>query len=291
MNKVITEITPLSERDCFYMVDRYKDQFNYPIHCHEEIELNFVSGCSGARRVVGDSIEELGEYDLALVGNGIVHGWEQHNCSTVPIREITIQFDKNLFGSLIEKNSFAPIKRLLDDSSTGVAFSMEAIMRVFGKIEKLIRTDSGFYRMMGLSEILYDLADHPESYRRLSSSSFAQARPTVDSRRVAKVQAYIDENYGSEIRLNDMAAMVGMTPTSFSRFFKQRCGKSLIEYVIEVRLGHASRMLIDTTMSVSEICYECGFQNISNFNRLFKASKCRTPKEFREIYKHHRSLA
>ena len=80
MNKIITEITPLSEKDCFYLIDRYKDRFTYPIHRHEEYELNFVSNCDGARRVVGDSIETLGMYDLVLIGNGIEHGWEQHSC-------------------------------------------------------------------------------------------------------------------------------------------------------------------------------------------------------------------
>ena len=68
MNKIITEITPLSEKDCFYLIDRYKDRFTYPIHRHEEYELNFVSNCDGARRVVGDSIERLGMYDLVLIG-------------------------------------------------------------------------------------------------------------------------------------------------------------------------------------------------------------------------------
>lgn len=290
MNKIITEITPLSEKDCFYLVERLKDRFNYPLHRHSEYELNFVSGCSGARRVVGDSVEVLGEYDLALIGNSIEHGWEQHQCDNVPIREITIQFDRNLFGDMLEKNSFSPLKRLLEESSTGIAFSMDSIMRVFGKIEKLVKMETGFYRMLLLMEILFELAVHEDSYRRLSTSAFAKVTPTVDSRRVAKVQAYVDANYKNELRLADLASLVGMTPTSFSRFFKQRCGKSLMEYVIDIRLGHASRLLIDTTMSVSEICYECGFKNVSNFNRIFKASRNRTPKEFREIYKHHRSL-
>lgn len=290
MNKIITEITPLSEKDCFYLVERLKDRFNYPLHRHSEFELNFVSGCPGARRVVGDSVEILGEYDLALIGNGIEHGWEQHECTHVPIREITIQFDRNLFGDMLDKNSFSPLKQLFEESCTGIAFSMQSIMRVFGKIEKLVKMESGFHRMLLLMEILFELASHTEDYRCLSSSAFAKVTPTIDSRRVAKVQAHIDAHYKEELRLADLASLVGMTPTSFSRFFKQRCGKSLMEYVIDVRLGHASRLLIDTTMSVSEICYECGFQNISNFNRIFKSSRSRTPKEFREIYKHHRSL-
>lgn len=86
MNKIITEITPLSEKDCFYLIDRLKDRFTYPVHRHEEYELNFLSNCNGARRVVGDSVEELDGYDLVLVGHGIEHGWEQHNSRLFHLR-------------------------------------------------------------------------------------------------------------------------------------------------------------------------------------------------------------
>lgn len=106
MNTIISEVTPLGDRDCFYLVDRYKDQFNYPIHRHNEYELNFVANCRGARRVVGDSFEVLGDYDLALLGGGIEHTWEQHECSSVPIREITIQFSRHLFGDTFLSKSY-----------------------------------------------------------------------------------------------------------------------------------------------------------------------------------------
>ena len=127
-------------------------------------------------------------------------------------------------------------------------------------------------------------------YRLLASSSFASVNPACDSRRVQKVQAYIDENYKEEIRLADLANLVGMTPTAFSRFFKLRTGKSISDYIIDVRLGHASRMLVDSTTSIAEICYDCGFNNISNFNRIFKKKKGQSPKIFRDIYKHHKKL-
>lgn len=169
MNKIITEITPLAEKDCFYLVDRLKDQFNYPIHRHKEYELNFVAGCAGSRRVVGDSIEELGEYDLALLGGSVEHTWEQHACASPQIREITIQFSDDLFGGLLEKNQFTPIRVMLDKSAGGIAFSMPSIMRVYSKLDDLTRLESGFYRVIKFFEILYDLAVL-DDYRRLSSS-------------------------------------------------------------------------------------------------------------------------
>lgn len=290
MNKIITEITPLSEKDCFYLIDRYKDRFTYPIHRHEEYELNFVSNCDGARRVVGDSIERLGMYDLVLIGNGIEHGWEQHECMSDKIREITIQFSSDLFGSsFLAKTQLSSIRRMLDLSSNGIAFTVESIMKVYHKLDNLTKIESGFYRMLELMSILYELAEGGHC-RKLSSSSFASLKPTGDSRRVQKVQDHINKHYKEDIRLNDLADLVGMTPTAFSRFFKLRTGRSISDYVIDIRLGHASRQLVDSTTSVAEICYECGFNNVSNFNRIFKKKKGNSPKVFREIYQHHKML-
>ena len=290
MNKIITEITPLSEKDCFYLIDRLKDRFTYPVHRHEEYELNFLSNCNGARRVVGDSVEELDGYDLVLVGHGIEHGWEQHNCSNDKIREITIQFSHDLFGeSLLGKTQLAPIRKMLERSANGLVFGNEAILKVFNRLDRLTKTEKGFFRMLELLAVLHELAESGD-YRRLSSSSFVSNRPAVDSRRVHKVQEYIDAHYREEVRLADLADLVGMTPTAFSRFFKLRTGRSISDYLIDIRLGHATRALVDSTMSVAEICYSCGFNNISNFNRIFKKKKGSSPKVFRDIYQHHKTL-
>lgn len=106
-----------------------------------------------------------------------------------------------------------------------------------------------------------------------------------DSRRVQKVQDYINDHYKEEIRLSKLADLVGMTSVSFSRFFKLRTGKNLSDFIIDIRLGFATRLLVDSTKSVAEICYECGFNNLSNFNRIFKKKKECSPKEFRDNYR------
>ena len=105
-----------------------------------------------------------------------------------------------------------------------------------------------------------------------------------------KVKDYINAHYKEDIRLNELADLAGMTPTAFSRFFKLRTGRSISDYVIDIRLGHATRQLVDSTTSVAEICYGCGFNNVSNFNRIFKKKKGNSPKVFREIYQHHKVL-
>ena len=289
-DKIITEITPLSKKDCFYLVDRLKDRFTFPVHRHSEFELNFLTNCKGARRIVGDSVETIGEFDLVLVGHGIEHGWEQHECVSSNMREITIQFAEDLLGdSLLGKKQLDKVRNMLTESSNGIAFPLSTIMKAYSRLERLSKTDSGFNGLLEFLALLHDIAE-AGNYRLLASSSFASVEPACDSRRVQKVQEFIESNYKQEIRLNTIASLVGMAPTAFSRFFKLRTGKSISDYIIDVRLGHASRLLVDSTTSIAEISYDCGFNNISNFNRIFKKKKGHSPKIFRDLYQHHKKL-
>lgn len=281
---ILREITPLSDKDCFYIVDRHKKEFTYPLHCHGEYELNFIEHGNGLRRIVGDSVETVGEYDLVLISTTeLEHVWEQGDCTSEDIREITIQFDPHFFDSLIDTNQFDRVKAMFDKGRNGLCFPINAIMKVYFLLDNLPES-KGFYAVTQFLTLLYELSFFTDEARKLSSSSFAKVNLQANSRRVLKVQQYIDEHFQDEIHLNQLASIVGMTPTAFSRFFKQRTGKKLSDYVIDIRLGHASRLLVDTTMSVAEICYDCGFNNLSNFNRIFKRKKNCSPSEFRETY-------
>ena len=285
-NSIIREITPLSDRDCFYIADRKKTEFTYPIHCHAEYELNFTEHATGVKRIVGDSAEIIGDYDLVLItAKELEHVWEQHDCTSENIREITIQFSPDLFsGSLINKNQFDSIRRMLQRAQCGLSFPMQAIMKVYNWLDKLASAEQGFYAVMNFMRILYELSLY-EDAKVLSSSSFAKIENYSDSRRVQKVQCYIAAHYREEIHLNELADMVGLTPVAFSRFFRLRTGKTLSDYIIDVRLGNATRLLVDSQRTIAEIGYESGFNNLSNFNRLFKRKKGMSPKEFREGYR------
>lgn len=286
MSHVLAEITPLSEKDCFYIAERHKTEFTYPLHQHKEFELNFVEGASGVKRVVGDSIEEIGNYDLVLIGGeNLEHVWEQGTCNSPDIREITIHFSEDLFrGEWLTKNQFASIKQMLSAAEHGLCFSQTAIMKVYSTLDTLSSEKERFVQFLKFLFILYELSISPGN-RVLSSSSFAHSQKSTESRRVEKVQQYINDNYAGQIRLQDLAEMVGMSPVAFSRFFKRRTGLTLSDYIIGIRLGYAARMLVDTTKNISEICWECGFNNLSNFNRAFKSKRGYTPKEFRNLFK------
>ena len=285
MGNLIIEIPPIGERDCYYIQERYKPCFNYPLHKHNVYEFNFVEHCKGARRIVGDSVEVLGEYDLAFMGCNLEHVWEQYECKPGIIHEITIMIPADFFeAKFMEKNCMKPVKDMFENAQVGIAFGMRAIMTVYDRINQIVSSEPSFGTVQTLLSIIYDLAASGD-YHTLASSHYSHAEVPVTSRRIKKLKDYIDAHFNEEIRIEVLADMVGMTPNALSRFFKQRTNRSISNYINEVRLGHATNMLADSTMSIAEISYRCGFNTISNFNRIFKNVKEITPKEFRESYK------
>ena len=289
MTKVLREITTITDKDCFYIVERHKSSFTWPIHSHEVYELNFIERGRGVRRVVGDSIEEIGDYELTLItGDGLEHAWEQGNCKEPDIREVTIQFSPYLLDNkLLARNQFASVRKMFERARMGLTFSMPAIMKVYNLIDALASKEERMDQFLDMLKILYELSMDTGA-RTLASHTFAKTGHDRQSRRVNKTQEYIAQHYREEIKLEDLAALVAMVPSAFSRFFKQHTGRSPLDYIIDVRLGAAARMLVDTTTSVSEICYACGFNNLSNFNRTFKARRGYTPRDFRALFTKNR---
>lgn len=283
--RVIHEITPLMGKDALYIADRRKKEFTYPIHNHEVYELNFVEHAAGVRRIVGDSNEVIGDYDLVLITSpDLEHVWEQNTCNNDDIREVTVQFYLDLSeDSFLSRNPFYSMRKMLLEARKGLTFPLEDIMRVYHLIDTLSSIEDGFYAVTQFLTILHELSKskHP---RPLATSSYAKVEVESDSRRVLKVKNFIAKNYMDEIRLSTLAEIAGMSPSAFSRFFKLHTGRNLSDYIIEQRLGYASRLLVDTTDSIAEISYKSGFNNLSNFNRIFKKRKGCSPSEFRENY-------
>ena len=245
-----------------------------------------MENAAGVKRIVGDSVEVIGNYDLTLIsGEDLEHVWEQNECDSKNIREITIQFSSDLFfGNFIHKNQFDSIRRMLEKAKKGISYPMEAILKIFPMLNTLSTEKEGFYSVIKFLSILYELS-LIENIQTLSSSSFAKIDDSTDSRRVRKIYEYINTHFTQQITLEDLANLVGMTPVALSRFFKLRSGRTISDYIIDIRLGNATRLLVNTTNSISEICYDCGFNNLSNFNRIFKRKKDCSPTEFRENFR------
>jgi AraC-like DNA-binding protein len=282
--ELLREITPLTQNDCFTIFYRTKSSFDFPLHCHEEFELNFIQGAAGAKRVIGDHTEEITDLELVLVGPNLQHGWFNHRLKGKKIEEITIQFHRDLFDErFLHRNQLNLIRSMFELSLKGILFSRETTEAIMPRLKALMQKH-GFDSVLELMSILHDLSSS-RNIRTLSDNAFNHKETlSYNSQRVEKIMSYINNNFDKNITLSDAAKLAGMTEVALSRFFKLRTGKTFVDTLNEVRLGNASRMLIDTTYSITDVAYKCGFHNISNFNRIFKKKKVCTPKEFRETY-------
>ncbi|MGQ1908441.1 AraC family transcriptional regulator [Marinifilum sp. RC60d5] len=280
-DQIHREITPLKENDCFLIFDRERNAFTFPIHFHPEFEINYISNARGGKRIVGDHIEEINERELVMVGPNLYHGWENYkNDSNELLHEITIQFPRELFDeNTLNRNMLKPIRELLNNANRGILFSKETTKMVEAKLIALSQK-RGFDSYLAFQSLLYDLAISREQ-KLLTNMSFHRQSDFHNSERIETIYKYIQENYQQKIKLEDAASLVNMSSISFSRLIKQRTGKSFVEFVIEIRLGYATRLLIESNKSIAEICFECGFNNISNFNRIFKKKQACTPTDFR----------
>src|ERR1700744_226509 len=283
ISNVMREITPLTPNDCFTIFSRVKTKFDFPLHYHDEYELNLILNAKGAKRVIGGHIEVIDDLELALVGPNLYHTWFTNVCQSKEIIEITIQFHKDLFDEkFLKRNQLSFMKTMLERSQRGILFSPETVLALKDRLLSLDKK-TGFDSVLELLSILHDLSIS-RNMRTLSDPSFTNEKFYYNSRRIEKVFEYMNNNYNKPVSLAEVSRIANMPEASFSRFIKKRTGKTFIDSLNEIRLGHASRMLIDTTNTVAEIAYKCGFNNISNFNRIFKRKKFCIPKDFRETY-------
>ena len=283
-SKLLREITPLTQGDCFTLFSRVKQQFDFPLHYHDEFELNFIQNGKGAKRVIGDHMSEIDDLELVLVGPNLQHGWFTHKLKNKEVKEVTIQFHRDLFdGRFLSRNQMSFIRNMFEKSLRGILFSKETTEAIMPRLFTLTKRH-GFDSVLELLSILHDLSIS-RNMRTLSDTSFNNTETiSYNSRRITLIMEYLNRNFSKDVTLSEAAKQAAMSDVAFSRFFKVRTGKTFVDTLNEVRLGHASRMLIETTQSVNEIAYRCGFNNISNFNRIFKKKKNCTPKEFRLAY-------
>ena len=291
--ELFKEVSPLSSKDCFILLERQKTNFNFPIHIHPECELNFIENAKGAQRIVGDSIEEIDEEELVLVTNPhLEHAWKDYRNVSKNIHEITIQFHPDLLtDTFLNKNQMISIRQLFRHAERGVAFSRESIAKVRPLLKTLTCENDSFYSLIKLLIILHELSID-KGMRELSTGQFAAnvMHQHSSDESLGRVMDYLSRHYSEVIRLSEVAEMVNMSESSFCRFFKQHTSKSFIDFLTDIRLGAASRALIDSSLSIAEIGYDCGFNNLSNFNRIFKKKKGVTPSEFRDNYRKNKTI-
>jgi len=276
------EIPPLSPIDSFLVFDRVKDTFDFPVHYHPEFEINFILNGKGVKRVVGDNIEEIDTVELVLIGPNLYHGWELNKCTSKKIREITIQFDNNLFpDSLLSRRIMSPIREMFNRSIHGILFSKKVSEELTPRLIKLSKLDGADY-FLEITSILFDLANSRN--QRLLSTYTVEYATFDDNDKMKMVYDYVQKNFTEKISLEDLSNVANMTTITFNRFIKKRTGKPFVKYINDIRIGYAARWLVEKDLSISEIAFKSGFNNLANFNRSFKTIKNRTPSQYRDDF-------
>jgi AraC-like DNA-binding protein len=281
--RVVREVTPLTQGDCFSISSNTITEFNQPLHYHDEYELTLILNAKGVKRVVGNNIEVIDDMELVFIGPNLFHSWFTYQNSNGLMNELSIKFHKDVFDeAFLGRNQLCLLKNMFNNAQRGILFSRETIIDVVDRIVNL-RQKNQFEAVIELLSILHILSAS-SNIRLLSDPGFLNETFLYKSRRISRVFEFLCSNYEKDITLNEVADLVNMPAASFSRFFRRMTGKTFVESLNEIRLGHASRMLADTDYNIASIAYRCGFNNISNFNRTFKRKKMCVPKEFRETY-------
>ncbi len=281
---VLREATSLSADDCFFVVKKRKAGFYYPLHMHADFELTFIENACGAIRIVGDSVEEMSDLDLTLVGDGIRHAYTNHKCKCHGVVEICIQFQPSMFDSVINKRNFKSIKDMFENALSGVVFGSDTILQIKDDLYSITEDEPGaLTNFLRLVNILKILSLDPE-VRCLNTTEAIKNYNKGETDRLESIMVYLLENYQSHILLSDLATVMNMSESSLTRLLKKWTGKTFIDNLNDIRIAEVVNRLIDTRESVSEVCYKCGFNNLSNFNRIFKSRKGYTPKEYRERF-------
>ncbi len=266
-----------------FMVTRHNEpSFLKVWHYHPELELVLTLKSTGTR-FVGDSIKKFEEGDLVLIGKNLPHMWVNDDYyfeanSGLMAEDIVIHFREDFLGKdFFETKEMKPIGKLLEKAKFGIKF-INVNSSIPKKIENISSLNS-FERTIELLSILNNLALH-NSYEVLSSEGYIKTFNKTKNVTLDNTYVYIFENFNNPISLEDVANVANMNPSAFSRYFKRINRKTFSRYLNEVRIGYACNQLIEQRGNIASICYESGFNNISNFNRQFKNITSKTPSEY-----------
>ena len=254
-----------------------------PWHFHPETEIIYIEKSTGSR-FVGDHSESFGPGDIGLIGPNLPHVWKsdpvyRENIPGLTARVLVIHFDDEIFkNSLAILPEMQGINQLLYDSQFGMKFFGAAQAHIEIQMKSIIRT-SGIEKLLRLIDIL-DFMSKTKDKQLLASKGYSKIRKSVDFDRFDKAYRYMIDNFQENITLEKVSDIVGMTPTSFCRYFKKHTNKSFLTVLNEIRVGHSCKLLIESNLNISGVCYESGFNNVSNFNEQFKKIKGISPSQY-----------
>lgn len=253
-------------------------------HFHQELELNYVLRGKGTR-FVGDHIEGFSDGDMVLVGANLPHVWRNDKAyyqgdGELFSEAIIFQFLENFAGN---EFFFLPelqqIDQLFHLARRGIKIQGKTRDQVGKKMQTLLQLNSG-ERFIELISIL-NLIAYSGELQPLSSTGFLQTLEKVNNERINQVYEYVMNHFLEDISLEKAAQIANMNVAAFCRFFKTTTKKTFVQFLTDIRIGYACKLLQDTNMNINQVCYESGFNNISHFNRKFRQFTAKTPQEYR----------
>ncbi len=280
MKAIFQRLTTESEEGFAFKTIR-SSGFDCPWHVHLEYELILVIQGYGYR-IVGDNISRLAAGDLVLVGPGLPHIWQDEPSvgGRASVHFLLIQFeDKFLGDGLLKLPAMEPVRRLLHRANRG----LHIVGKTHAKVTALMNQMAdlkGMERVLRFLGILVILAGS-EDCKPIASPGFAADTSLYDEERMDRVFQFLNSQLGQAVRLAEAARIVHLSEGAFSRFFRLHTGKTFPEFVNELRIGRACSLLMEDNLNITEVAFECGFTNLSNFNRQFLKLKGLSPREFR----------
>lgn len=282
-NEVFYEKLARESEYCINFLEVEVPCLDVPWHYHPETEIIYVERSTGSR-FVGDHSEPFEEGDVGLIGANLPHVWKndsiyQKNIPGLIARVLVVHFRHEIFnGPLAILPEMQDINQLIYESQFGIKFLGNARSNIEVLMKGIIST-SGVEKLVKLIELL-DFMSKTEEKQLLASTGYSKIRKSIDFDRFDKAHRYMIDNFQQNITLDKVSDIVGMTPTSFCRYFKKHIKKTFHSVLNEIRVGHACKLLLEDKMNISGICFESGFNNVSNFNEQFKKIKGISPSQY-----------
>ena len=274
----------ISDAKVFLVKKLESTYFDPSFHFHPEYQLFLVLKGKGTR-FIGDNIKQFEKGDLVFTGPNLPHVWRSDNCyfnkkNNLKTQGIVIYFHDHFLGEPIhQEEELENIRHLLQKSVRGLEINGNTRTKVSKMMIELLEL-KGIKSIIQLLKILDALANSTECSF-ITHKHYVPINTEAETNRMNKVYEYVMKNFRQKIWLEEVAAIATMTPTSFSRYFRSRVNKSFSDFLREIRIDYACKLLSEDKMNINQIGYECGFQNLSNFNKQFKTVTCKQPLQYR----------
>lgn len=285
--KPIIKKSAAASANSFIIKEQFEPYFDPNWHFHPEYQLFLVLESTGTR-FIGDNIKPFGAGDLVFLGPNLPHLWHSDDAyfqgnHKLTVQGIVIYFTEDFLGrDFLHRQEMVQLRHLLEISHRGLEIQGNTRNIIAHMMRELLDLQ-GLDSILHLLSILNILA-HSCEVSFISSLGFVNSYKQAEAERMNKVHEYVMTNFRTGIRLEEAASLANMSPTAFCRYFKTRTSKTFSDFISEIRIGYACKLLIEERLSVTQICYECGFKTLSNFNHQFKKITKESPLKYQHHY-------